>query len=98
RKDTGNASSFTQGLMEDVAGQGRVTLMSSGEDQVSYGAFFSEYLAKGFSGSADHNHDGIVSAEEAFAYAQPRTEWETYGDEIPTISDLYPGEFPVTTL
>ncbi|HVQ01048.1 MAG TPA: hypothetical protein VMT57_05995, partial [Candidatus Thermoplasmatota archaeon] len=47
RKDTGNASSFTQGLMEDVAGQGRVTLMSSGEDQVSYGAFFSEYLAKG---------------------------------------------------
>jgi len=98
-QDSFNASSFTKGLMEDVAGQGRVTLMSSGEDQVSYGSYFSDNLIYGFIGWADlvGNWDHIVSAEEAFNYAKPLTEWQTYGEEVPTISDLYPGEFPVTT-
>jgi hypothetical protein len=96
-QDTLNASSFTKRFVEDVAGQGRVTLMSSGEDQVSYGSYFSYYLTQGFAGPADYNGDGIVSAEEGFTYAKPRTEWATYGQEVPTISDLYPGEFPVTT-
>jgi hypothetical protein len=97
RQDTFTAQDFTKGLMEEVAGQGRVTLMSSEEDQVSFGSYFSDYLIQGFAGSADSNHDSIVTAEEAFAYALPRTEWDTYWQEIPTISDLYPGEFPVTT-
>jgi hypothetical protein len=98
RQDTLNASSFTKGFMKDVAGQGRVTLMSCEEDGVSYGSYFSEYLISGFQGSADFwgNHDGINSAEEAFAYAKPLTEIATYWGEIPTISDLYSGEFPVT--
>jgi len=97
-QDIGNASSFTKGLMEDVARQGRVTLMSSEEDQLSFGAYFSEILIAGFAGGADLNYDGIVSAEEAFTYAQFWTEVITYGQEVPTIVDLYPGEFPVTTL
>jgi hypothetical protein len=98
-QDTFNASSFTKGFMEDVAGQGRVTLMSSGEDQVSYGSYFSDFLIGGFQGWADFwgNGDGINSAEEAFAYAKPLTQWWTYGEEVPTMSDLYPGDFPVTT-
>jgi hypothetical protein len=92
------AASFTKGFMEDVAAQGRVTLMSSEEDGVSYGSYFSEYLTSGFAGMGDFlgNWDGINSAEEAFAYAKPLTEWATYWEEVPTISDLYPGEFPVT--
>jgi hypothetical protein len=99
RQGTFNASSFTKGFMEDVAGQGRITIMSTGEDQVSYGSYFSENLINGFQGWADFwgNGDGINSAEEAFAYAKPLTQWQTYGEEVPTISDLYPGEFPVTT-
>jgi len=98
-QETFNASSFTMGFMEDVAGQGRVTLMSSEEDTVSFGSYFSEFLIQGFQGWADFwgNWDGINSAEEAFNYAKPLTQWATYGEEIPTISDLYPGEFPVTT-
>lgn len=93
------AEEFTRGFMEDVAGQGRVTLMSTQEDGLSYGSYFSDYLTSGFSGWADifGNVDGINSAEEAFAFAQPLTEWATQGNEVPTISDLYPGEFPVTT-
>ncbi len=96
-QDTCNASTFTKDLMHDLAGQGRVTLMSSGEDQVSYGSYFADFLTIGFAGSADKNHDGIVSAEEAFDYSKFWTELWTYGGEVPTISDLYPGEFPVTT-
>jgi hypothetical protein len=93
------AASFTQGLMEDVAAQGRVTLMSTQENGLSYGSYFSDYLTSGFGGWADFwgNWDGINSAEEAFTYAKPLTEFFTYGNEVPTISDLYPGEFPVTT-
>jgi hypothetical protein len=99
RQDTFNASTFTKGFMEDVAGQGRVTLMSSGEDQVSYGSYFADFLTIGFGGQADlfGNWDGINSAEEAFNYSKFWTQIYTYGEEVPTISDLYPGEFPVTT-
>ncbi len=96
------AESYSEGFVQSVAGQGRVVLMSSQENQVSFGSFFSEFLISGFEGRADSNgnNDGINSAEEAFSYAKPWVElivffW-TGHQQTPTISDLYPGEFPVT--
>jgi len=86
--------SFAQGLSEELSGQNRVVLMSSTENELSYGSKFSEFLIDGFWGWADFlgNKDGINSAEEAFNYSK---NW-VYYDQHPTILDLYPGEFPVT--
>ena len=74
----------------------RVILMSSEEDTVSYGSYFSFYLINGFDGIADNNgnNDGINSAEESFYYAQNKI--DSTGIQHPTILDKYPGEFPVT--
>jgi len=91
-----NVESFTQGLGEELASQGRIVLMSCREDELSYGSFFSELLIEGFWGWADvfGNGDGINSAEEAFDYADFIL--QLFGDQDPTILDLYPGEYPVT--
>jgi Caspase domain len=93
--------SFSEGLAEEIATQGRVVLMSSEEDTYSYGSYFSNYLIDGFEGSADlstfGNGDGINSAEESFYYAQRLVDLYGYGNQHPTILDLYPGEFPVTS-
>ncbi len=92
------AESFTQGFAKELASQGRVVLMSCGENDVSYGSDFSDLLITGFVGLADFppfgNGDGINSAEEAFSLADF---WLTFiGQQNPTIFDQYPGEFPVT--
>jgi len=100
---TFTAQTFTDGFVQDVTGQGRVVLMSSEESTVSFGTFFSSFLIDGFSGAGDSNgnNDGINSAEESFAYAKPWTEFWVYintgYEQHPTINDLYPGEFPLTT-
>jgi len=89
--------SFAVGLAEEVATQGRIVLMSCQENEVSYGSQFSGFLIDGFWGLADFfgNGDGINSAEEAFVYAEF---WlDLMGEQHPTIYDLYPGEFPITT-
>jgi hypothetical protein len=97
------AESFTKGFVKDISAQNRIVLMSTEESTVSYGAFFSEFLTDGFNGWGDlgGNGDGINSAEETFAYAAPLTNfwvWINTGQEQnPTISDMYPGEFPMTT-
>jgi hypothetical protein len=93
------AESFTNGFVEELATQGRVVLMSTEENTLSYGAVFSEYLISGLGGWADFfgNGDGINSAEEAFAFAQPLVVIASGGEQQPTISDRYSGEFPVTT-
>jgi hypothetical protein len=94
-----SANDFTEGLAEELATQGRIVLMSSEESTVSYGSYFSEFLIYGFEGYADlfGNGDGINSAEEAFYFAKPWVELLTYGEQHPTIFDLYDGEFPVTS-
>lgn len=93
--------SFSEGLAEEIATQGRIVLMSCEEDTYSYGSYFSNYLIDGFEGSADHstfgNGDGINSAEESFYYAQRLVDLYGYANQHPTILDLYPGEFPVTS-
>jgi len=89
--------SFTEGLAEELSAQNRIVLMSSEEDTVSYGSYFSFYLIDGFNGHRDFygNGDGINSAEESFNYAQYKV--DSMGYQHPTILDLYPGEFQVTS-
>jgi hypothetical protein len=97
------AASFTKNFVKHLSTQNRIVLMSTQESTVSYGTFFSGFLTDGFSGWGDlnGNNDGINSAEEAFNYAAPLTQfwvWVYTGeDETPTMSDMYTGEFPVTT-
>jgi hypothetical protein len=82
--------------------QNRITLMSSLETEPSWGSYFSEFIIDGFNGAGDQygNQDGVTSAEEAFAYAEPLTEffvWLMGESQTPTIVDGYPNEFPVTS-
>lgn len=87
---------YTQGMVDELAAQGRLILMSCEENEECYGSDFSDLLINGFWGWADYwgNKDGINSAEESFDYAKF---WvEKWCDFTPTILDLYPGEYPVT--
>ena len=90
------AEAYVHDFVHSLSGQNRVILMSCQENEVSFGADFSDYLISGFQGWADlfGNGDGINSAEESFTFAQ----WwvELNGYQTPTIADYYPGEFPVT--
>jgi len=88
---------FTHGFADELATQNRVVLMSCMETEVSYGSQFSEFLIEGLWGWADlfGNGDGINSAQEAFNYAEF---WVSlFGDQHPTMVDLYQQEFPLTT-
>jgi len=93
-----SANDFVEGLAEELATQGRIVLMSSQENEVFYGSQFSEFIISGLSGWADilfGNGDGANSAEEAFAFAEF---WVNLGgQQHPTMLDLYPGGFPLTT-
>jgi hypothetical protein len=92
-----SAADYITGMTEELAAQNRVVLMSSEEHTVSYGSDFSDFIIQGFWGWADlfGNQNGETSAEESFFYAQF---WvDLIGNQHPTILDLYPGEFLVTT-
>jgi len=88
--DTKSVTDWMEGFAEDVKGQGRVVLMASSEDEVSFSGGFAPYLIDGLRGYADSNMDNIISAEEAFYYTEPRT-----NRQHPTIYDGYPGELPL---
>ncbi len=80
-------------LLKSAPEQHRVILMGSCEDELSYSGGFAPYLIDGFRGYADVNGDGLVTAEEAFNYSEPRA----VPRQTPTIYDGYPGELPLTT-
>jgi hypothetical protein len=80
-------------LLKSAPEQNRVILMGSCEDELSYSGGFAPYLIDGLRGYADSNGDGVVTAEEVFNYAQPRS----IPRQNPTIYDGYPGELPLTT-
>ncbi len=79
-------------LLKSKPEQQRVILMASREDEVSYSGGFGPYVIDGIRGYADSNQDGVVTVEEVFAYAEPRS----YTRQHPTIYDGYNGEFPLT--
>jgi hypothetical protein len=85
------AEQWVKGFGEDVRGQKRVVLMGSCEDELSYSGGFGPYIIDGLRGYADANGDGIVSAEEVFYYAQPRSNTRQH----PTMYDGYEGELPL---
>ncbi len=87
---------WIEGLISELSGNGRVILMSSEEDEVSYGSSFSKYIARGLGGEADYNHDFICSAEEIFEYVQPII--VNFGMQHPTIVDTYNGELALVSL
>ena len=89
---------YKQGMVNELAAEGRIILMSCEEEELSYNSYFSNYLTEGFNGWADitGDFDGINSAEEAFDFAYPWVVFLTNGNSHPTISDQYPGEFLVT--
>jgi hypothetical protein len=86
---------WMQEIGEELRGKGRVVLMSCREDELSYGAIFTDLLIEGLRGYADTNDDDVVTAEEAFVYIEEKfPEWM---DEMhPTIFDGYPGELVLT--
>jgi hypothetical protein len=82
---------WMEGFAEDVSAKGRVVIMSSQEYEVTIAGRFSPFLIDGLRGFADKNMDGIVTAEEAFFYIEPRCFWhhpkiyDGYTDELPLI-------------
>ena len=91
---TQTAQQWMTGFGEDVKGQNRVILMGCREDEEASSGAFAPWLIDGLRGYADSNHDGVVSAEEAFNYTEPRTDdWQQ-----PTIYDGYSGELPLVSV
>lgn len=90
--NTKSVSDWIKGFAEDVSGQGRVVLMASCEDEVSYSGGFAPYLIDALRGYGDNNIDGVITAEEAFFYTEPRTTMQH-----PTMYDGFPGELPLLT-
>jgi len=94
RRQTDQAiQQWIEGFGEEVQAQGRVVLMASCEDEYSYSGGFAPFLIDGLRGFGDTNIDGIVTAEEAFYYAEPRPERQN-----PTMYDGYDGELPLIQL
>ncbi len=81
---------WNEDFAEELQGQGRVVVMASREDQVSYSGVFAPFVIDAIRGFGDTNNDGGISAEEIFAYAKPRCHWQT-----PTIYDNYPGDLNI---
>jgi len=100
RSEQLEADRFTQGFIEELAAKGRIVLMSSEEDTLSWGSHFSNYLIQacdeGNWADINGNNDGRNSAEEAFIYAKPRVEDVTDGRQHPTILDKFEGEYLMT--
>jgi len=69
---------------EDLCGDGRVVLTSCTEEELSFFLYrrviglFPYYILKGMSGFADRNHNGWISAEELYQYAEMRTLVQSY--------------------
>lgn len=80
-------------IPKSAAPQKRVTIMGSCADEEAMSGAFAPYVIDGLRGYADSNDDGIVTAQEMFAYASPRT----MPQQHPTMYDNYPGGLPLTT-
>jgi len=93
KESTMSSTEWIEGFAEDVRGQGRVVLMASCEDEVSFSGGFAPYLIDGLRGFADSNMNDVISAEEAFLYTEPRT-----SRQHPTMYDGYEGELPLIDL
>ena len=87
---------FAKELGKDLQGRNRVIMTSVPEEDTSYGSYFSHYLADGMKGYGDDNDNGLISAEEAFWYAEPIIREGT--SMSPQIFDDFPGELSITVV
>ncbi len=83
---------YADEFAQELTGKGRVVVMASREDEVSYSGVFAPFVVDALRGFGDTNQDGFISAEEVYRYAKPRCFWQT-----PTIYDNYPGELFITS-
>jgi hypothetical protein len=103
------ATEGSDGFAKDLSKNGRVILTASQEneesgeyDTLKHG-LFAYYIIDALSKPemTDVNGDHVVSAEEIFGYAAPRTvDYAARQDDIqhPQIYDGYPGELPVVIM
>ncbi|HEC89103.1 MAG TPA: PKD domain-containing protein, partial [Thermoplasmatales archaeon] len=68
----GSPNNWVKEFINDLSNGRRVILMSCEEDELSYGSYFSRYIAEALNGNADKDNNGIVSAEETFYYANDK--------------------------
>ena len=91
---------WMEDFAEELRSSGRVVLMACEEDSLSLGPIFSYYIMEGLQGFGDKNDDEIVTAEEAFEYAAPKTNIycnrEFYFPQTPVIFDDYDNELILT--
>jgi hypothetical protein len=97
------------GLLPDLSQPGRVVITSARSDQFAWetgefnGTVFAHYMVQGLMDpAADFDGDGWVSAEEAFVYAESRTDSYIYTQtgyhQNPQISDGVAGELRIARL
>lgn len=73
------AAPFVVKVDPQLSSTGQVIIASSSADEVSQesddiqGSFFTHYLTTGLRGDADRDRDGVVTLDEAYAYAYGRT-------------------------
>jgi len=93
---------FQRGFSEEIAGSGRVVIMSTKEDEITLTWYFAHCLMEGLQGFGNIREDTMVSAEEAFEYAAPKTtEWlyQKYKELYePQILDDYEGDLLLTDI
>lgn len=92
---------YSGGMIDSNQQNARVMMSCCEENESGAGINFAKYIMKGMQGYADDineegNDDGIVSAEEAFAYGAPRYLDQTNGYCHPVIDDRYDGELTLT--
>jgi len=98
--DDFSSSNFIKGFSEEISKNGRVILMSSHEDELSWGSseghdFTCELIKSIGGGFGDFNNNDYISAEEAFKYTQPRIGDDGWGQH-PTMYDGYEGDLDIT--
>jgi uncharacterized caspase-like protein len=59
---------------------------------------FTYFLLKGLQGAADKNHDGVITAEELFAYLKQTVPQETNGRQNPRAMEGLASALPVSIL
>ena len=92
---------YSGSLLKNLSKSGRIIMASANEHEESWrysvlgNSVFVYYLVAGLDGGADENNDKIVTAEEAFYYAEYLTRiFER--PQHPQIYDGYDGELPIT--
>jgi uncharacterized caspase-like protein len=100
---------WQDGIVRDIAGNGRVILTASAENQPSLessalgGGVFTYFLLEALrTPSADENGNGWISAEEAYRYLDDRVDAYVYAStgthQHPQISDGIAGELDLVQL